>query len=312
MYRAEDLCAYPFFEEILKTDKLPFVLDSLTGLISRPYILRFIQHQIAQGTPFGLAIIDLDNFKSINDNYGHILGDAALSRIAEDLRTFIGDQGLVGRFGGDEFLMIFFGTTAYDDIYALFKRMYTETVFRRTMRIGQVSLYVTATSGCAVYPADAQDYDTLFTMADKTLYRGKTKGRNCYIIYVKEKHQNIEIAALAHHSLYDILHQMADGFKAGETLHEKMLQAFLPMHRHLFMHKLLYINLKNELIDVEADKSLGTITDLEQLPVLPDLASNEGAEKLQAAIEELQNRGQQTELTEVTETETAEAATAEE
>ena len=72
---------------------------------------------IEEQTPFALSLVDLDNFKSINDNYGHRTGDDMLSRTAADLRRVTGENGVVGRYGGDEFLIVFFGSTDYDRYY---------------------------------------------------------------------------------------------------------------------------------------------------------------------------------------------------
>ena len=130
MYSAEYLARYPFFRELLQTAPLSAVHDSLTGLIARPHILRFIRSLIDVKTPFVLGIIDLDNFKSINDNYGHRTGDEMLALVAGQLRSFFGEDGVVGRYGGDEFLFVYFGCTDYDGLHRFLDDMYlTDTVF---------------------------------------------------------------------------------------------------------------------------------------------------------------------------------------
>ncbi len=258
MYQADELTIYPFFREILESTKLSVVLDSLTGLVSRPYILRFIQHLIACRTPFTLEIIDLDNFKSINDNYGHVLGDAVLARTADDLRAYLGADGLVGRFGGDEFLVINFNCVDYDAVHGFCDRMH-RTLFRRNVVLNGVRLYLTATTGSASYPQDAQDYDTLFAQVDKTLYRGKTKGRNCYIIFVREKHQNLDITKLTHRSLYDTFRQMAEGFDAGSDLRDRMSRGFAPLRRILHWSGLMYVNGAGEATNLETGAAVGRV-----------------------------------------------------
>ena len=183
MYSAEYLARYPFFRELLETTPLSVMHDSLTGLIARPYILRFVHALIDDKTPFVMGMVDLDNFKSINDNYGHRTGDRMLSTVAEDLRVFVGEDGVVGRFGGDEFLFVYFGCTDYDGIHAFLDEMYLSgRVFRKDLKFGERTIFSTATVGCAVYPTDADSFDALFALSDKTLYRGKSKGRNCFII----------------------------------------------------------------------------------------------------------------------------------
>ncbi|MBQ7305434.1 MAG: GGDEF domain-containing protein, partial [Clostridia bacterium] len=84
------------------------MVDSLTGLVSRKYMIGFIQHLIENGVPFTLALLDLDNFKFINDTYGHKIGDGVLAGLAGDLEKYLEDYGIAGRYGGDEFLIINF------------------------------------------------------------------------------------------------------------------------------------------------------------------------------------------------------------
>ena len=169
MYSAEYLARYPFFRELLQTAPLSAVHDSLTGLIARPHILRFIRSLIDEKTPFVLGIIDLDNFKSINDNYGHRTGDEMLALVAGQLRAFFGEDGVVGRYGGDEFLFVYFGCTDYDGLHRVLDDMYlTDTVFRKDLLIGGRRIFSTATVGCAVFPTDAESFEGLFALCDKT------------------------------------------------------------------------------------------------------------------------------------------------
>ena len=105
MYASDYLSRYSFFRQALETAPLTAMHDSLTGLIARPYILRFIESLIAAGTPFAMAMVDLDNFKSINDNYGHRTGDEMLSSVAASLTRYVGESGVVGRYGGDEYVI---------------------------------------------------------------------------------------------------------------------------------------------------------------------------------------------------------------
>ncbi len=175
MYTEEKLKNSDYFSDILKVNKIEYVVDSLTGLINRKYMLEYIKHLIDNNIPFSMAIVDLDDFKSVNDKYGHATGDYVLEHVASDLINFVGDIGLVGRFGGDEFIIVLFGKNSYDLLHDYFDAMYhTGTVFRKTHKATKDSeIYVTGTIGCALYPDNAKDFNELFLMADKTLYRGK-------------------------------------------------------------------------------------------------------------------------------------------
>lgn len=252
MYSADYLSRYPFFRDALHNTLLNVLHDTLTGLIARSYILRFIQSLINEQTPFSLVIIDLDNFKSINDNYGHRTGDAMLESVAADLTRFVGEGGVAGRFGGDEFLIVYFGSTDYDGMHDFLDALYAEGgVFRKNLRLAGRTIFSTATVGCAIYPKDADSFEGLFALSDKTLYRGKSKGRNCFIIYVPEKHAHLEIPELAQRSLYDTFARMAEGFDKGSNVTEKLRLAFHPVQDNMRMQRLFLIDSDMQLIDPE-------------------------------------------------------------
>ena len=190
MYTYDDLKKYDYFKDI----NMDYALDSLTGVLSRPNILGFAKYLVENKIPFMMGIMDIDNFKLVNDNYGHKVGDECLKSVATNFAKYVGEDGLVGRFGGDEFVVIFFKYTEYDDVHDYVEKMFNEgNIVRRKITVENVSFYVTATIGCASFPKDSQSYDDLFLTVDKALYRGKTKGRNCFIIYVEAKHKNIKV-----------------------------------------------------------------------------------------------------------------------
>ncbi len=120
MYSEADLKKYEYFKDI----DINYALDSLTGVLSRPNILGFAQHLIDNNVEFMMGIIDIDNFKLINDNYGHKAGDECLSMFASNLSSYIGNDGLVGRFGWDEFVIIYFKNTSYDEVHDYIEKMF--------------------------------------------------------------------------------------------------------------------------------------------------------------------------------------------
>ncbi len=276
MYHAEDLNRYRYFRDDLRDMPLSTVVDSLTGLVSRTYMLAFIRDLMEHKESFTLAMIDLDNFKNINDNYGHAVGDRVLARFAESLVSYVGEQGLVGRYGGDEFLMVLFIGNDYDTIHAFYDQMYIQPVFRHTLQLDELKLFISGTIGSACYPEDAQTYDALFGLIDKTLYRGKSKGRNCYIIYVKAKHEHLEITKLARRSLYDALSMIIAAFDEGGTLLERLNRSFRPIREYLCLYHLLYLDVSQHLTNVQTGEDLGVIEDVgagipTSLHVLSDL-----------------------------------------
>ena len=192
MYTKEQLEKYPYFNNLFVNYDLQLLLDPLTQVIQRTYILGFIKDCIENRIPFTMAILDLDNFKAINDNYGHASGDGVLFDVAQSLSKYLGKDGLVGRYGGDEFIFVYLKTNNYQQIHSLYSTMFEEGhVLRKNVKLKNCSPFITGTIGSASYPEDAKDYNDLFSMSDKTLYRGKMKGRNCFIIYLAAKHAQI-------------------------------------------------------------------------------------------------------------------------
>ena len=165
--------------------------DSLTKLYTRDVVVDYVNFMVAEGIPFTLAIVDIDNFKYVNDTYGHIAGDKVLIEVAERIKKVIEDKGFVGRFGGDEFLIVFPKITDYKEVW---ENAHKLMKFMNSNEIKNIlGLYVTVTMGISRFPEDDSTYEGLLETADKALYRGKNKGRNCFIIYLPEKHANIEL-----------------------------------------------------------------------------------------------------------------------
>ena len=180
--------------------------DSLTHLYLRNGIETMIKNEINADNPrpFNMIIVDMDNFKIMNDLYGHLFGDHILKTLALLLKAFSPDC-YVGRIGGDEFLIIDYTSTDYDQLWNKLHVMldtirhtdFTKVEEKVLANVSQnyklANFHASVTAGVVRFPIDGNDYDTLFMKADKALYRGKRKGRNCYIIYNDEKHKNINV-----------------------------------------------------------------------------------------------------------------------
>lgn len=266
MYTKEQLSKYPYFEELFKTTDAGSVVDSLTGLVARGYMVEFIRSLIASGIPFALALLDLDNFKFINDTYGHRIGDGVLAGVSGDLAKYLGDSGVAGRFGGDEFLIVNFRDCSYDSLKDFFTGMYSNfTVLRKNIMLDICEPFITGTIGSAVFPKDAQDYASLFALVDKTLYRGKTKGRNCYIIYVEEKHKDISMQELAGRGMYAIFHDLSSRFDSRTALSGK-LQAMLDILKEdMRITDLYYVGQDDCFTSISSGEAFGSVYDLDKL-----------------------------------------------
>ena len=221
----------------IDTDDDELVVDQLTRVLNRNTIIRIAKGLIEDKTPFTLMILDIDNFKNINDSFGHLSGDFILKSVGMNLKELCYEKYYVGRYGGDEFLILIPNVKEYDDIHAILEKIYERNkIFRRYYNDGKRDIFVTATLGCATYPNDEEIYEKLFDKADKALYRGKTKGRNCYIIYVESKHKNIVVHEKAESSLissFNSIKRIFDMDKGKNKEHIiKSIVDFLYSHLH--------------------------------------------------------------------------------
>ncbi len=189
MTREKLIKKFPYFA----TQDFSHAFDPLTDVFTRDVIKGYMQYLIDKKQPFSLFIADIDNFKYVNDGYGHKAGDSVLCSIAQFITDILGDRGVVGRYGGDEFLIISEGITDYNDVWKIGHDI--------NMNIGNLRFAddalpsVTLSMGISRYPIDTKDYEELWNLADKALYRGKMKGRNCFIIYLESKHKNLDLKA---------------------------------------------------------------------------------------------------------------------
>lgn len=159
--------------------------DSLTGLPNRVYILRQMQkslEQCAVSPCFGAAFfIDADNFKVINDTYGHSVGDRMLVEIAERLGTLSAPGLTLSRLGGDEFLIFSANGGGEAAVLALGDRILA--LFKEDIIIDGVHFCVTCSIGVALYPQNGKTVEELLKHADLAMYRAKAAGRNRYVLY---------------------------------------------------------------------------------------------------------------------------------
>lgn len=266
MYTKEQLLKYPYFEQIIRSGDVSHVIDSLTGLISRQHIIGFIQSLVDSRVPFSMALLDLDNFKFINDTYGHKTGDGVLARVSGDLEKYLGDYAIAGRYGGDEFLIVNFRDLSYDEMKLFFAGLYSDyRVLRKNICLDNCEPFITGTIGSAAFPRDAQDYATLFSQVDKTLYRGKTKGRNCYIIYVEEKHKDISMQILARRGVYNVFHDLSCRFDSQSALSDKLKAMLDILNDDMRISDLYYVGQAHQFRSIRKGACLGEVRELDQL-----------------------------------------------
>lgn len=131
-----------------------------------------------------LFVFDIDNFKKINDTRGHAFGDEVLRSIGMRLKSEFRASDIIGRTGGDEFML--FLKNIKDESILLKESVRVAKLFEN-FQGGQYTKYsVTASIGCAVYPRDAEDFEELYKAADKGLYKAKQRGKNQLAFYNEE------------------------------------------------------------------------------------------------------------------------------
>lgn len=167
--------------------------DPLTGVMNKDQITRTATDRVdrmhAEGTT--IAILDVDYFKHVNDNYGHAFGDQVLRRVAAIMENEVGSLGRVGRIGGDEFFIVFYHVTE-TELRACLRSIKSCVNAAFPEKGPRPGASISVTIGAAAYPKDADNYEDLFMVADYCLYLGKQKGRNRYIHYTPEKHPSLE------------------------------------------------------------------------------------------------------------------------
>lgn len=157
--------------------------DSLTGLFSHKKIYEQLRLSLnisaRYNQPLAYAIIDLDDFKHVNDSYGHITGDNVLIALSNTLKSSVRSSDFVGRYGGEEFVIIFPETTE-KEAYESLERIREKFAQMPHYANGE-EFHITLSAGVSSYPKYG-DLDTLMVVADEALYSAKSKGKNQIII----------------------------------------------------------------------------------------------------------------------------------
>jgi len=158
--------------------------DALTGLANRVLFFDRLNNAIIaarrKGGAFALLYLDLDDFKPINDTYGHEAGDIALRSVAERLRDCVRESDTVARLGGDEFILLV--NDALDEAAAATVAEKVIAALTRPLPIDGCTQRIGASIGIVLYPRHGEDADTLIRHADAAMYGAKRLGKNCFLL----------------------------------------------------------------------------------------------------------------------------------
>jgi diguanylate cyclase (GGDEF)-like protein len=162
--------------------------DGLTGLLNRRAVEETLLAQVHRsrrtGEPFAVLMLDLDRFKTINDRHGHAAGDRALKHTAAALKAELREVDAVGRFGGEEFLVVMPGATV-ETALPVAERLRT-ALATDALRVEGATLLLSASIGIAQWREPAEDTSRLLMRADAALYKAKLRGRDCVVVDASE------------------------------------------------------------------------------------------------------------------------------
>ena len=175
--------------------------DPLTGLANRSLLHQMFEYyasyMLREHKKIAILFLDLDNFKAINDMFGHEIGDKVLIYLAEQLKQCLRDSDMATRLGGDEFIILLSGITDTKEVMRVAERIYQKIAGAIT--VADHEMTVSCSMGISLFPIDGLDIQTLLKHADTALYRAKETGKNQYQFYstiLETEHRQAHMVAI--------------------------------------------------------------------------------------------------------------------
>lgn len=187
--------------------------DALTGLPNRILLEDRIEHALERAKQkrenTALLFVDLDQFKKINDSYGHLFGDQVLKQFSKRLRLLLSTEDTIARLSGDEFAIVLESRAHLNDVSMFAQQILN--VAKEPFKIEQHMFYLSASVGIALCPKDADNFRSLMTCADAAVYRAKDEGRDNFQYYTND----LTVSAFEHIAMHSSLRQglMHDEFE---------------------------------------------------------------------------------------------------
>jgi len=160
------------------------LMDSLTKIANRHAIIKYLDSLFENGADINghaLMFLDLDGFKTVNDTYGHLMGDSLLVAIADIIKGKVRENDIVARLGGDEFLVLLSNIKSVESVRAVGNKLVEEIA--KPIVIDGVTLNVTVSIGIAMYDENIKSTKEFIKVADKAMYFAKREGKNKFVLY---------------------------------------------------------------------------------------------------------------------------------
>ena len=179
------------YEKIIKDS----THDDLTGLFNKAYMQDALSQHISlakrHNTDLSILFLDIDNFKEINDTFGHHAGDIVLKNIAHTISQEMRASDIISRFGGDEFVILMPNTYKINAL--LISERLRNTIQQKSITIKGTTHRITISGGVAGFPVDARKVEDLLNLADSALYRAKGAGKNSISLFKEDKRRFLRI-----------------------------------------------------------------------------------------------------------------------
>lgn len=195
-------CGCAWFARLDKTQALLY-RDDLTGLFNVRYLEVALENEVRRAqrfaANFSLLFIDLDNFKMINDKFGHLVGSSILKQVARTLQDSSREVDSVIRYGGDEFVILLLGANPSMALLAA-ERIRQKIEDERFMLDDESHISLTVSIGVASFPDHAKSKKALLKIADETMYAGKRGGKNKVVLFEKDSTSLVKEKRVQHES----------------------------------------------------------------------------------------------------------------
>lgn len=238
--------------------------DALTNLPNRILLLERLQQAMSDSLrldqALAVAYLDLDNFKSANDRYGHKIGDRILIALSQRMKTLLRDGDILARIGGDEFVVVLVGLERAKDWKPAIERLISAAF--EPLSIGKTTLRIAASIGVALYPQDKVHADQLLRHADQAMYTAKQAGKNrCHVFDIAQsaamtyRRENLECLNQALERGEFVLHyQPKVNMKTGVTIGAEALIRWQHPQRGLLPPSTFLPLIENDILGVELGK----------------------------------------------------------